>query len=64
MITLEQLQSRHAELIKAREAHQRESREKDLGFAYALGEIERLLKLLEPPAEVIELEELFQAVQE
>jgi hypothetical protein len=47
---LEALQKRHADLTKAREEHSREAREKDLGFAYALGEVERWIAFLEQPA--------------
>ena len=46
-ITIGELRARHAELTEARMTAQREAREQDLGFAYALGEVERLIALAE-----------------
>jgi hypothetical protein len=53
-LTIDDLRARHADLAAAREDAQHEARERDLGFAYALGELEHLIGLLEerqnPPA--------------
>ena len=46
-ISIEELQARHARLVEEREEHAQMARERDLGFAYALGEIELLIALVE-----------------
>jgi hypothetical protein len=46
-IELAELQARHDAVRVAREQAQREAREKDLGFAYVLGELERLIGIVQ-----------------
>lgn len=46
MITREDLQTRHAQLVEARKQAAVEWHERDIGYAFALGELERLLALL------------------
>ncbi len=53
-ITLDELQARRAVLAKEREEHAKEARDRDLGFAYAMGEIEQLIKLAEARREATE----------
>jgi hypothetical protein len=50
MLPREQLAARHAELVAARQATARQAHEQDLMFAAALGEIERLIALMEEAA--------------
>lgn len=52
-IALDELRARHATLIKEREEHAMKARERDIGFAYILGELEQMIKHIEarhPPA--------------
>lgn len=46
MITLDELRQRHAEIVTAREAAQRAFHDQDIGFAYTLGELERLIGII------------------
>jgi hypothetical protein len=46
-LSLADLRLRHETLRSAREEAQRAARDKDLGFAYALGEVETLIGILE-----------------
>jgi hypothetical protein len=45
-ITSDELRARLEQLTRERLACQREAQDRDLGFAYAMGEIEQLLQLL------------------
>jgi hypothetical protein len=49
-LTIEDLRARHAEIAAAREKAQRAAHEEDLGYAYTLGELEQLIKILEERA--------------
>lgn len=46
-ITIDELRARHTRLTAARQKHQEESRLKDAGFAYVLGELEAMIAELE-----------------
>jgi hypothetical protein len=45
--TIEELRARHAELTAEREKQQQAAHERDIGFAYVLGELETMIALIE-----------------
>ena len=53
-LSLDDLRARHATLAAARAAYQQEARDRDLGYAYALGELESLIALIEARHAVVE----------
>ena len=46
-LTLDDLRARHERIKTAREEAAKVARDKDLGYAYVLGELEQLIALLE-----------------